>query len=266
MRRSVTLRRLLFLASTFGCLAPTPVVLAGELVVPHAFVAGEPAVAGDVNENFAAVRDEVNDNHARLAVLENVIAGLSQRLAALEGQAPGVASFETHFGTDLVFVGSAGRFIIPYTGEPGQQSVPTPGDAVFRDTAFEFNALPGLQDVAFSVARDATLVILQTTGRAYNNAFQAASYLEVGISVDGQPPAMAATERIHILATHANRSGASMNWYVNYPVLLDAGEHTFSVMVKGFANSQDNITIDGRSTFGHPGRVRATVLQIKMPN
>lgn len=49
--------------------------LASELDVPNDFVAGTPAVAVEVNANFAAVEVAVNDNAARVAALETGLAG-----------------------------------------------------------------------------------------------------------------------------------------------------------------------------------------------
>jgi len=44
--------------------------LAGEVDVPNEFVSGTPARAADVNENFDALADGINDNAQRLSALE----------------------------------------------------------------------------------------------------------------------------------------------------------------------------------------------------
>ena len=44
--------------------------LAGPVTVPNNFAAGTPAVAADMNANFAAVADAVNDSDARIVQLE----------------------------------------------------------------------------------------------------------------------------------------------------------------------------------------------------
>lgn len=46
------------------------VVFAGSVAVPHTFTAGTPVVAADMNANFEAVRDAINDNDSRILALE----------------------------------------------------------------------------------------------------------------------------------------------------------------------------------------------------
>ena len=43
---------------------------AGDLTIPHDFVSGTPAVAGEVNANFDAVETAVDDNDARITTNE----------------------------------------------------------------------------------------------------------------------------------------------------------------------------------------------------
>jgi hypothetical protein len=49
---------------------------ADELAIPHAFQSGTPALASEVNANFSAVADAVNDNDQRISGLEEVVAAL----------------------------------------------------------------------------------------------------------------------------------------------------------------------------------------------
>jgi hypothetical protein len=74
---------------------------AGSLDVPHTFTGGTPAVAGQVNANFSSVETAVNDNHARIAELESLVAGLQatissqeNRIAELEANLPSAAALE----------------------------------------------------------------------------------------------------------------------------------------------------------------------------
>ena len=53
----------LLLATVVGAVA-----LAGDVSVPHAFSPGQVADANQVNECFAKLAAEINDNHARLSV------------------------------------------------------------------------------------------------------------------------------------------------------------------------------------------------------
>jgi hypothetical protein len=61
----------LIFATTLLLSAP---VLASEVTLPNEFVAGERARAGEVNENFTAVKTAVDDNHDRITELENQVA------------------------------------------------------------------------------------------------------------------------------------------------------------------------------------------------
>ncbi len=47
-------------------------VFGGQAVVPHVFVNGDTADANDVNSNFTALADAINDNDARIAELRGV--------------------------------------------------------------------------------------------------------------------------------------------------------------------------------------------------
>lgn len=46
-------------------------VWAGALTIPNTFVANDPAVAADVNENFTAVETAVDDNNSRITAVES---------------------------------------------------------------------------------------------------------------------------------------------------------------------------------------------------
>ncbi|MGH1484919.1 MAG: hypothetical protein ACRBCI_01790 [Cellvibrionaceae bacterium] len=50
---------------------------ASELNTPHTFVAGEPAVAAEVNENFSAAQTAINDNHALIEATMDTVDDLS---------------------------------------------------------------------------------------------------------------------------------------------------------------------------------------------
>lgn len=61
-------------------------VHAGQVNIPHAFSAGNPAVANEVNSNFAAGAAQINDNHSRIAQLEQANAALQATVNSLLSQ------------------------------------------------------------------------------------------------------------------------------------------------------------------------------------
>lgn len=245
----------------FCCFSP---IQAAEYTAPNVFNAGEPAYAADVNENFDGAASAINDNHSRLSNVESSLTEVMDRLNVLEDRMPGMVTYNTYYGTDLVFFRDDGIFIVPYTGEPGQQSVPTPEDAILRNTAFEFNALPGLDSVSFEVEQDNTLVIFQTNGTAYNSAWYARTTLTVALSINGNQPEIGANERVTLIGDDT-LAGDRRQWQINYATTLDAGTHTFSVLAQASSQNEANVSIDGRSTAGYNGRLKTSIFQIKMP-
>ena len=57
---------------------------ASELTTPNSFTSGSRAVAAEVNANFTAVEDAVNDNNARIGVNETAITDLDGRVSSNE--------------------------------------------------------------------------------------------------------------------------------------------------------------------------------------
>ncbi len=55
----------------------TVAVSASEVTLPNEFIGGERARASEVNENFDAVKEAVDDNHARIAALETGTVSIS---------------------------------------------------------------------------------------------------------------------------------------------------------------------------------------------
>ncbi|VAX01251.1 hypothetical protein MNBD_GAMMA21-1979 [hydrothermal vent metagenome] len=70
--------------------------LAGTVTVPNSFSAGTPAVASQVNNNFAAVKTAVDDNDGRVAALE---AGLVAMQASLDAANATIATLQTDLNT-----------------------------------------------------------------------------------------------------------------------------------------------------------------------
>lgn len=250
--------RILLLFSVFL----TTASFATDLTIPHEFVSGEPALASEVNENFSATASAVSDNDARLDSLEAAVTALTTRVDDFE---PSVVGYSKHFATDLIFLRDDGVFVIPYTGEPGQQSVPTPGDAVVQDVNYEFSAIPGLDTVSFEVSNDNSLIIFQANGRAYNSQFSARTSVEVALYINGLKPETGASQRLSIIGDDT-LSGDGHDWNIFYTTELDAGTHNFSVMVKAFNQNEADVGIDGRSTEGFEGRVKVDIIELKLPD
>lgn len=59
---------------------------AGDLTIPNTFQANTPAVAAQVNANFNAIETAVDDNHARITVLENGATSNTTQISELENQ------------------------------------------------------------------------------------------------------------------------------------------------------------------------------------
>lgn len=64
--------------------------IAGNVSVPWAFVANTPARAAEVNANFAAVKQAVDDNHARLQGLEATVPTLQTTVGQLNARVDGL--------------------------------------------------------------------------------------------------------------------------------------------------------------------------------
>jgi len=237
------------------------VAYASELTIPNTFSAGTPAVAADVNANFNAAKNAVDDNNTQIGDINTVITDLTQRIVQLEADShQGVTiKNERYYGTDMIFLNNDvnGTFIIPITDD--QQS---PSEVT--ETFYLYRAFPGLDQVSFNVDADDTTVIFSTTGEVFVGQFKAWAALDVTLRVDGVIPVLGAEERIRIVTDDDITSG-SQHWKITLPMQLNQGAHTFSVMIKAHPQNQSSITIDGRSINGRPGRVSATVMQIKMP-
>ena len=62
------------------CLTLTQIAMAGPVNTPNTFTSGTPAIAAEVNDNFAAVETAVNDNDARIVQLTAENAALTERI------------------------------------------------------------------------------------------------------------------------------------------------------------------------------------------
>lgn len=102
--------------------------LASELAVPNTFTAGSRAVAADVNANFSAVQNAVNDNDARITTNESMIDDNSNALAQLS-QADGVAYSAS--ANNVIFINTTDTVVKTLT-----LSAPVDGHAVISFNAW----------------------------------------------------------------------------------------------------------------------------------
>ena len=98
------------------------IALASDVTIPNTFVANTPALAAEVNANFAAVEAAIDDNDARLDTLEAATGPTSQGQVRgyvfFTGAAGTVGnSFMTTGGTPTVTRNAAGSYTITWPGE-----------------------------------------------------------------------------------------------------------------------------------------------------
>jgi len=248
-------------------------VAAAELIVTNEFSRGTPAVAAEVNQNFDDVEAAVNDNNTRInsmetdvltnstdiGVLQIALEELTTRVENLESAPEPASGVSVHsfFATDLVFLLNSGVLWVP---EVEGNRTPSGNIGSGRD----WHPLPGLTDVSFDVAENATTVIFNAKGHAAYPYFSAYAYMEVAILVDGSGPENGAKEELAIV-TDDNQSYGSAAWNILFTKTLDAGVHSFSVVVRDpFGQNQESgsISIDGRSGEGYDGLVKTTLIQI----
>jgi hypothetical protein len=80
--------------------------LASSVTLPNTFVANTPARASEVNANFAAVKSAVDDNHARLTVVEGTAASLSTVVSSHGTQLMNLAQDSAAQGSTLTTLSS----------------------------------------------------------------------------------------------------------------------------------------------------------------
>lgn len=80
---------------------------AGVLTVPNSFTSGTPAVATEVNQNFTAVKTEVDDNDGRIALLEATLATLQTTITSLQNTVTAQAATITNLQSQLATVNNS---------------------------------------------------------------------------------------------------------------------------------------------------------------
>ncbi len=157
---------------------------------------------------------------------------------------------DTGGGTNFESVGTSQLLSVPYalyaeeTGRLGQRSTNYYGTSTIfiSDSDTEFEAIPGLTRTI--QVPENTSVLLSTTGSVYGTQWNAYSRIQVALFIDGEIPEVGGSQHLRIV-TDDNVSSGGSNWSINYPVELEAGEHTVAVKVKNASSqTETNVTVD----------------------
>ena len=96
--------------------------MASSVSVPHTFLPGTPALSAEVNQNFLAVSNAINDNHVRLSAVEASLAAPRPSFrASLSGAQVNVTQGDLvldveHHDEGNVYDPAMGAFTAPRTG------------------------------------------------------------------------------------------------------------------------------------------------------
>ena len=88
-------------------------VFASSVTVPNVFTGGTPAIAAEVNANFAAVEAAINDNNARIESLEGGAVLGTEPLCIIRGSVNADGSIENGTGFSVV-KGGTGEYTIVF--------------------------------------------------------------------------------------------------------------------------------------------------------
>lgn len=227
-------------------------VQASEVSIPNEFVGGQPALASEVNQNFAATAGAINDNNTRLNTLETALDELATRVNDLESTP--ALTMETYYATDLLFLQENGDLRVPVI--EGNQSAPgVVGEGI------DWHPVPALTEVVFNVEEDGTVVIFQTTGEMNLSSWNVYARGSVALAIDGVMPENGAKQNLRMVSDD-NVSSGGQSWNLLHVQELNAGMHTFTLFLMGGSSNEGSITIEGRSGPGYDGRVKMILTQI----
>ena len=120
-------------------------IVAGDLTLPNLFQAGTPAVAADVNANFDAVEQEVDDNNTRINTNTGNINNHETRIASIENTVGNLgitrtisipAAAMSFDSSDPIVVHTRGLLWSAVTSGGTQLAVKAPADYAGGDITF----------------------------------------------------------------------------------------------------------------------------------
>lgn len=211
--------------------------LASEVTVPNTFVAGTKAVADEVNANFSATETAINDNHDRISALETAVEELQT--------SPGLV-VDTFYFADLLYILSNGDLVV--ADPAGSETV---------GAGVDWHPVPGLTDVSFNVENDETVVIFQSVGEMLLSSFDVYNQANIALEIDGVIPDKGARQTLRLVSDETTSSGGQ-SWHLLHAQTLNAGMHTFTVLLKGHQQNDSTVTIDERD-----GRSKVVLMQIQ---
>lgn len=126
---------------------------AGEVTIPNEFVSGEKAVAAEVNANFDAVEDAVDDNAADITANADSIVDINEQLNG-NNVFIGAYAGDDNASADNVFIGASAG-----TNNVGSDNVVLGKDALYRNTSGMENVALGAYAGAYNITGQGNIFI-----------------------------------------------------------------------------------------------------------
>ena len=125
-----------------------PMSWAGDLSIPNSFTSGTPAVAAQVNDNFSAVEQEVDDNNARINLNAGTLGSHNNSIDAIQNQ---TQNLETGCpaGESIAAIAADGMV----TCQPDTNTTYSAGSGlILNDTTFSLDTTPSTYEKYYSGA------------------------------------------------------------------------------------------------------------------